>query len=96
MVEHSEEEKGIAQVLLKRLVDERIPRLQELKTRVDAGEVLSDFDIEFLEQALEDANHNRTRAATSFPELEDIVGKIAQLYAHITSKALENERAQKK
>ncbi len=96
MVEHSEEDKGVAQVLLKRLVDERIPRLQELKARVDAGEVLSDFDIEFLEQALEDANHNRTRAATKFPEFEDIVGKIAQLYSHITTKALENERAQKK
>jgi hypothetical protein len=94
-MEHSEEEKGTAQVLLQRLVDQRLPRLLEMKARVDRGELLSEFDIDYLEGALRDAQHNE-RYAVHFPEYADIVGRVAQVYEQITSKALENQRAQKK
>ena len=93
-MEHTDDEKGMAQVLLARLVDQRLPRLLEMKERVDRGELLGDFDIEFLEGALRDAQHNE-RFAEHFPEYTSLVGKIAKLYEHITSKALENQRAQK-
>lgn len=95
MVEHSEEEKGIGLVLLKQLAEQRLPRLLEMKASVDRGDVLSDFDIEYLESAFHDASRNRQHVV-NFPEYGDIVGKVASLYADITSKALENERARKK
>lgn len=94
-MEHTEKEKGVAQVLLQRLVDQRIPRLLEMKARVEAGELLSAFDIQYLDSALEDANHNHP-FTIHFPEYSDIVGRVAQLYEQIASKALENERAKKK
>jgi hypothetical protein len=94
-MQHTEEEKGTGQVLLKRLVDQRLPRLLEMKARVDRGEPLSEFDISYLESALQDARHNH-RYVIYFPEYADIVGKVAQLYEQITSKALENQRAPKK
>lgn len=94
-MEHTDEEKGIALALLKRLVDQRLPRLLEMKTRVDRGELLSEFDIDFLEGALADASHNHLRAA-QFSEHAEIIGKVAELYQQITSKALENQRNQKK
>lgn len=91
---HSEKEIGVALVLLKRLVDERLPRLLEIKSRVDSGELLAEFDIHYLEQAFQDANQNH-HLVIGAPEYTDLVGRIAQLYKEITSKALENERAQK-
>lgn len=94
MVEHSEEEKGIGLVLLKQLAEHRLPRLLEIKAIVDRGEILSDFDIEYLEEAFHDASRNRQHVV-QFPEYADIVGKVANLYAEITSKALENERMRK-
>lgn len=93
-MEHTEAEKGVAVALLKRLVDERLPRLLEMQARVEKGELLSDFDIEYLEKALQDANHNQLRGA-KFPEYGDIIGKVAALYQQITSKALDNQNAQK-
>ena len=89
--EHTEDEKGTAQVLLQRLVDQRLPRLLEMKTRVDDGEALTDYDVEYLEHALRDAQHNE-QYATHFPEYAGLVASIAKLYEHITSRALENQR----
>lgn len=94
-MEHSEEEKGIGLALLKRLAEERIPRLLDIQRCVERGELLSDFDIEYLESAFADANHNR-QYVIKFPEYADIVGKVAHLYQEITTKALENELARKK
>ena len=94
-MEHTEAEKGVAVALLKRLADERLPRLLEMQARVDKGELLSDFDIEYLEKALADANQNQLRGI-KFPEYGDIIGKVAVLYQAITRKALENQSAQKK
>lgn len=95
MVEHSEEEKAIGLVLLKQLAEQRLPRLLDIKAEVDRGELLNDFDIEYLESAFHDASRNRQHIV-HFPEYGDIVGRVANLYAEITSKALENERARKK
>jgi hypothetical protein len=93
-MEHSEEEKGTAQVLLQRLVDQRLPRLLEMEGRVDRGELLTEFDIDYLEGALRDAQHNQ-RYSEHFPEYAGIIDKVAGLYKHITSKALENQRGRK-
>ena len=47
---------GTIQVLLDRLNNFRLPRALALKERVDAGGLLEDSDIEFLQRVFEDAN----------------------------------------
>ena len=49
---------SILTVLAERLVEQRLPRLERLKARVDKGETLTDYDISFLKQALADPQGN--------------------------------------
>lgn len=93
-MQFSEREKGTSLVLLKRLVNERLPRLLEIKKAVERGDPLGESDIKYLDQAMQDAFRNR-HYATLFPQYAEMAGKIAQLYTQITSKALENELARK-
>ena len=82
---------GTIQALLDRLNNFRLPRALELKTRVDAGGKLNDNDIEFLHRVFEDAEQARSLIAGN-PKLKPLVDQLASLYAHITTKALENEK----
>ena len=91
---HSDDEKGVILALLKRLVDFRLPRLLDLQSRVNKGELLTDNDIEFLDQALHDANESRSHIV-KFPEYADVISKLTALYTEITSKALENQKHSK-
>jgi hypothetical protein len=83
------EDTGTIEALLQRLNDFRLPRLLELKERVDAGEVLTDYDLDFLEQVLDDARSSEG-LVRRHPELQSLVAKATALYHEITSKALEN------
>ncbi len=86
----SVEDQGVIQALLERLNEFRLPRLLRLKERVDAGEPLTDEDLEFLREAFEDAE----RAKPLFdrhPEYQDLGARVVRLYADVTAKALENE-----
>jgi hypothetical protein len=89
---HTERETGTINILLERLNKERLPRLLEIKSHVDAGECLQDLDIEYLAHSLQDANDNRQHFA-AFPEYADIASNIVRLYHEITERALENEKA---
>ncbi|MFV2061523.1 MAG: hypothetical protein ACC653_12630 [Gammaproteobacteria bacterium] len=81
---------GIIQVLLERLNKQRLPRLLALKEQVDKNEPLSDFDLEFLTEAMTDANKILPMLEKN-PEYEFIVTHVIKLYHDITEKALKIE-----
>jgi hypothetical protein len=85
------EDTGIIEALLQRLNDFRLPRLLELQGRVDAGETLTESDLEFLEHALEDANSSRA-LIDRHPEVQPLAVKLTALYHDIIAKGLENEK----
>ncbi|GAB1596095.1 hypothetical protein [Lysobacter claricitrinus] len=81
---------GTVQALLDRLVKQRLPRLTDIKTRVDAGARLSEIDIAFLHAALVDAQETAPYVARH-PELHALGVRIGALYADIIRVATENE-----
>ena len=90
MSEHPDDTATL-QVLLERLVKFRLPRAIALKTRVDAGERVTDADITFMKQALEDAQDGQQFVARN-PEFHTLGIQLVQLYEEIVEKATENEK----
>lgn len=91
MSDSATREAGTIQVLLQRLNDFRLPMALDLKKKVDRGEKLDSYDIEFLETVLADAS-SAQGLFMKHPELQPLVGKLMSLYSEITTKALENEQ----
>lgn len=85
------EDNGIIQVLLEQLTSDRLPRTLRIKDRVDRGETLNEFDLEYLEEIFDEAEQAQELASTH-PELRSLVSKLSDLYSEITSKALDNEK----
>ncbi|EXJ16970.1 hypothetical protein [Imhoffiella purpurea] len=83
-------EAGIIVTLLDRMRTQRLPRALDLKEKVERGDRLDSFDIQFLQDVFEDAQGMQHKW-DSHPELHEIIAKITHLYHEITSKALENE-----
>jgi len=79
------------QALLDRLVKYRLPRAMALKKRVDAGERMTDADIAFMKESLEDAQDGQHFVARN-PEFHALGGELVQLYEEIVEKATENEK----
>ncbi len=86
---------GLIQVLAERMETQRLPRALDLKEKVDLGETLNEFDIQFLEEVFNDAQEIRP-LIDRHPEWQDLAAKLIHLYKEITEKALENEKADKK
>lgn len=87
----SSNDTAVIQVLLKRLNEERLPHALKLKGKVDRGERLADFDMQFLAQVFEDVGTAR-KLADRHPEFQSLVARLTSLYSEITRKALENEQ----
>ena len=84
-------EEGIILALISRYEKFRLPRLNELKTRVDQGEQLEDSDIEFLEELISDAVQNK-HLFDKHPEWQGFCTNVVSLYEEISVKALNNEK----
>ncbi len=90
MSEYDPNDQGTLLVLFKRFKEIRLPRAQDIKSRLDAGETINEFDIEFLKTVLEDGHHLLT-IADQHPEIGPMVEEAFDLYEEITQEALFNE-----
>jgi hypothetical protein len=88
----SQKEAGLVEVVLQRLEEQRIPRALDIKERVDRGERLSDMDLSFMEEVLQDTIEAKP-FLDQHPEWQELSTRVIALYKDITSKALANEQA---
>ena len=78
-----------------RAAHRRIPRLKRIKSSVDLGNCLTDWQIEYLELVIKDT-HNLASEFDDYPEIQGIYTRIVKLYHDITERALMNERLAQK
>lgn len=90
MTQLSEEQIGVATVILERFEKQRLPRALDIKARVEAGGKLSATDLDFLAEVMNDAGaiHHLVEQR---PDLQLLYTRSVALYRDITTKALENE-----
>lgn len=88
----SEDEKGIIAVLMERFESQRLPRALALKEKLDRGELIDEFDLEFLKEVLTDST-KAMPLLERHPEFQPLASRITSLYSEITEKALANEKA---
>jgi len=91
----SKKDLGIAQVMLQQLNEQRLPQALEMKRRVDKGELLTDYDQEFLQQVAEEARYIPALLLRQ-PQYTSLVTQVFALFEHIAAKGLENEKASAK
>ncbi len=82
---------GVISVMLKRLNDERLPRVLAIKQKVSDGNRLENRDIAYLQQSFADARQAAPLLDRN-PEYHDFAARLLHLYKEITDRALENER----
>jgi len=84
-------DEGVIAALILRFERYRLPRALAIKERVDAGETLTDMDIEHLKKLLDGAQEMAPLISRN-PKYQDLATRAILLYKQITEKALENER----
>ena len=87
----SEDELGVIYALIERFEKQRLPRLLELKKKVDKGGVLNESDMRFMYQVTLDAQRSK-HLIDRHPEWHQFCAKVIDLYEDIAEKALNNEK----
>lgn len=82
---------GVIVALVERFEKQRLPRVLDMKKRVDQGETLTDDDIEFLDEVYADSQKILPFAERN-PKWQDLTSRAIALYGEVTEKALDNER----
>ena len=83
---------GIVQVMLQKLNEQRLPHALDMKKRVDKGELLTDYDQEFLQEVAEEVRFIPA-LLERLPQFKSLAAQVFALFEHITAKGLENEKA---
>lgn len=82
---------GTSQVLIKRFVERRLPVLLEMKKNVDAGNTLTEGELQLLSRVIEQ-ERSFGGIAEKYPEYKPMIAKVIDLYNEITAQALKNEQ----
>jgi hypothetical protein len=88
------EDIGLATVLIERFHKLILPRALDIKAKVDRAEKLDDFDLDFLENLLKDAEQIKPHVDRA-PAYQSLYTRAISLYEEITKKGLENEQAER-
>ena len=85
---------GTIAALMKRFREQRLPRARRMLEKVEAGALLSDEDIAYLEDIFEQSKSVQPLIARH-PEYHKLVAQMTELYSKIVARATENEKAGK-
>lgn len=83
---------GILTALGQRFIEQRLPKLERLKEQLNLGKVLTDDDLTFLKQILDDVHTNKA-LIEKHPEFQETSARIMHLYKEIIGMALDNEKS---
>ena len=90
-MDNDDKDLGVISALLDRFNQQRLPRLLELKKRVDQGAKLTELDIFHMKEAMQSVQ-GISSLVDRHPEYKSLIAQAISLYKEITSKALENEQ----
>ena len=88
----SNKDKAMIAVLLERMDKQRLPRLIDIREKLDQDQKLDSYDIEFLDEVLNDTRENEHYVKNADEDLKTLFMKVVNLYTEIMEKALENEK----
>lgn len=84
---------GVATTILERFAKQTLPKVYEIKKRVDSGERLDQWDIDYLQQLAERTEEIKPLVDRN-PQYQEMYAQAVHLYKEITEKALVNEKGQ--
>jgi hypothetical protein len=90
-MEQSEKDAGTLAALMLDLEENRLPRAMQILDKVNAGELLSDYDISFLKNVYEDSRETEL-LVERHPEYSELICRCLGLYTEIITKGLANEK----
>jgi hypothetical protein len=87
----SSDELAVIYALIERFEKQRLPRLLDIKNRVDRGGVLTESDIHFMLEIADDTQRSK-RLIDRHPEWHRFCAEVIHLFEEVAEKALENEK----
>ena len=87
-------DRGVIHVLIEHFAHHLYPRALGMEKRLDAGECLTDYEIDHVAAVLDDARQLRT-LIDRHPEHQELASGVIALYANLARRACLNEAANK-
>ena len=91
-MEHTDEKDlGVAIALLERFSEQRFPVILKMLEEVQAGALLNEGEVEFLEEVLQTCQQ-LSGIVQHLPDYLDVYNRAIEVYHEVTTLALENEK----